>query len=149
MKKNLLITVFSGLVMLAGCSSTPEFNGMKPEKLEACPNTPNCVNSQETGFHSVEPFIISNTGKSNWNDIVAVVIAMPRTTVVENTDGYLHVEVSTAVFHFTDDLELLLNSNGKTIDIRSASRLGLSDLGANSRRVESLRKVLKNQKLIE
>jgi uncharacterized protein (DUF1499 family) len=37
----------------------------------------------------------------------------------------------TLVFRFTDDVELLLAAYGKTIDMRSASRLGYSDMGTN------------------
>lgn len=143
------ISILFGLIILSGCSSTPENNGMKPAKLSPCPDTPNCVNSQVTDFHAVAPFVMRKADKANWNAIVAVVTAIPRTKVVEQTDGYLHVEVSTLIFRFTDDMELLLSDNGATIDIRSASRLGLSDMGVNGRRVENLRKELKSKKLID
>ena len=43
---------------------------------------------------------------------------------------------------FTDDLEFLLDRERGVIDVRSASRVGYSDLGANRKRVEALRGVL-------
>jgi uncharacterized protein (DUF1499 family) len=43
------------------------------------------------------------------------------------------------VFRFVDDLELRLSVDDGRIHIRSASRVGNSDLGANRKRVERLR----------
>ena len=43
---------------------------------------------------------------------------------------------------YTDDLELLVLPTEKIIHIRSASRLGHSDLGANRKRVEFIRNLL-------
>jgi len=37
-----------------------------------------------------------------------------------------------------DDLELLADEEGGVVHVRSASRLGWSDLGANRHRVEAL-----------
>jgi uncharacterized protein (DUF1499 family) len=144
-----LLTVIYFSIFLSACSNLPDNNGMKPTQLTLCPNTPNCINSQQQGFHNTAPFIMKSSNEANWNGIVNVIIATPRTTVIEKNQGYLHVEVSSLIFRFTDDLELLLNANGKTIDIRSASRLGFSDMGANSRRVESLRSTLKSKNLID
>jgi len=38
-----------------------------------------------------------------------------------------------------DDVEFLLDDGTKTIHIRSASRVGYSDLGVNRKRVEAIR----------
>jgi uncharacterized protein (DUF1499 family) len=46
------------------------------------------------------------------------------------------------VFGFIDDLELHLRSAEGLIAVRSASRLGYSDLGVNRRRIEDLRALL-------
>jgi len=43
---------------------------------------------------------------------------------------------------FVDDLELQLRPQDALIAVRSASRLGYGDLGANRRRVEALRAAL-------
>jgi uncharacterized protein (DUF1499 family) len=55
---------------------------------------------------------------------------------------YLHAEVKSRVFRFVDDLELLLDPASGVVGIRSASRVGYSDLGVNRRRVETLRQQL-------
>ncbi|MCA8941395.1 MAG: DUF1499 domain-containing protein, partial [Planctomycetes bacterium] len=48
-------------------------------------------------------------------------------------------ECTTAVWRFVDDLELLLDDERSVIDVRSASRVGEFDFGANRGRVETLR----------
>jgi uncharacterized protein (DUF1499 family) len=68
---------------------------------------------------------------------------MPRTTVVSQTDRYLHAVVRSRVFRFRDDLELFISPDRELI-VRSASRVGNGDLGANLARVADLR-----QRLIE
>ena len=62
---------------------------------------------------------------------------LPRTQIVEQTAQYLHAEVSSALFGFVDDLELL--DTGTSVEARSISRLGDSDLGVNANRLASLR----------
>jgi uncharacterized protein (DUF1499 family) len=43
---------------------------------------------------------------------------------------------------FRDDIQLQFDPDSKLIQVRSSSRLGISDLGTNYRRVEALREVL-------
>lgn len=74
-------------------------------------------------------------------DIRAVVESMSRTTVVEQRGAYLRAEARSLVFRFVDDLELLLTDDDELV-VRSASRVGRSDLGVNARRVEALRERL-------
>jgi len=55
---------------------------------------------------------------------------------------YLHATATSRVFGFVDDLELLADPDRGLLQVRSASRLGDSDLGVNLRRVEGLRRGL-------
>lgn len=71
-----------------------------------------------------------------------VVEAMPRTAVLEASDGYLHATASSALFGFVDDLELHADPAAGVLQARSVSRLGDSDLGVNARRLETLRQAL-------
>jgi uncharacterized protein (DUF1499 family) len=54
-------------------------------------------------------------------------------------DDYLHAECRSALFRFVDDLEIQLRPGEGIAAVRSASRVGYSDLGVNRKRVESLR----------
>ena len=59
--------------------------------------------------------------------------------VKEATEGYLHATATSRLFGFVDDLELLAVPGAGTLEARSVSRLGDSDLGVNARRLERLR----------
>ena len=77
-----------------------------------------------------------------WAAAREIVAGSPRTTFVRDEPGFLHAEVRSLVFRFVDDLHLLLDSQAGCIHVRSASRLGKSDLGVNRRRIEALRVAL-------
>ena len=77
-----------------------------------------------------------------WNIAKASVLELPRTQIVAETSNYLYAESTSAIFGFVDDLELQLRPSDGVIAVRSASRLGRSDLGVNRNRIELLRALL-------
>lgn len=95
--------------------------------------------------HAVVPFQLIVPPTDAWRGLRTAFDALPRTKIVNATDDYLHVECSSAVFGFVDDLELHLRPAEKLIAVRSASRLGHSDFGVNRKRVEQLRALLITQ----
>jgi uncharacterized protein (DUF1499 family) len=102
------------------------------------------VSSQaDDDAHRVEPLQLRVAPEAGWAAARRAVEALPRTTVVRADERYLHAEVRSRLFRFVDDLELLLAEDGRRIDVRSASRVGHSDLGVNRRRVEALRQALR------
>ena len=64
---------------------------------------------------------------------------MPRTTLVTENQNYLHFECRSRLFRFVDDLEFLIDPDARVIQVRSASRVGYSDLGVNRARVNQVR----------
>ena len=71
--------------------------------------------------------------------------SLPRTKVLIKNDCYWKGVCKSLVFRFPDDLEILkiknnyeFKSSRGTIQIRSASRFGQSDLGVNQRRIVTL-----------
>ncbi|MDP2415874.1 MAG: DUF1499 domain-containing protein, partial [Hydrogenophaga sp.] len=48
-------------------------------------------------------------------------------------------QAQTRWLKFVDDMEFWVNPAGGVMDVRSASRLGREDFGANRKRVEELR----------
>ena len=62
--------------------------------------------------------------------------------LISHENNYFYFECTTRLMRYTDDLELLVLPTEKIIHIRSASRLGHSDLGANRKRVEFIRNLL-------
>jgi uncharacterized protein (DUF1499 family) len=129
-------------VLLIGCSGTrPAGLGARDGKLLPCPSSPNCVSSQALDEgHGVAPLAYSGPEQDAWYRLRGIVASLPRTSVVSDTGSYLHVEFTSLLFRFVDDVEFLADDNAKVIHIRSASRLGTSDLGVNRKRVEKIRR---------
>jgi uncharacterized protein (DUF1499 family) len=109
--------------------------------LVACPDSPNCVSSQADPSdekHYIEPLTLSDTspdiaGMATW------MAGRERCEVLDQGDIWLHATCSTAIFKWTDDIALLVDSDAGVVHVRSASRVGKSDLGANRKRVEAMR----------
>jgi uncharacterized protein (DUF1499 family) len=139
------------LVMpLFSCAGTKPANlGVKDARLAACPSSPNCVSSGDAdAAHSILAFQLAEPVPEAWRGVRAAVAELPRTKIITDSDEYLHAECRSAVFGFVDDLELHLKLADKLIAVRSASRLGYSDLGVNRRRVENLRSLLREQGVV-
>jgi uncharacterized protein (DUF1499 family) len=128
------------LALLSILSRRPANLGVHDGELSPCPDSPNCVSSRaQDQEHRIEPLTYSGPPVDAWRRLADVVRNLPRTRVVTQTADYLHVEFTSAVFRFTDDLEFQLDERAGVIHVRSASRTGHSDLGANRGRVERIR----------
>lgn len=68
-----------------------------------------------------------------------IVIGMKRSRIIRSTGPYIHAEFTSALFRFVDDVEFLVDDRASVIHVRSASRIGHSDLGVNRRRIETIR----------
>ena len=79
-----------------------------------------------------------NQVKQSYENLLDIASQIPRTKVLEQTDNYWHAVARSLVFRFPDDLEILQIPNQKVIQVRSASRIGVSDLGVNKNRVSRL-----------
>ena len=121
----------------------PESIGVGGDRrLAPCPSSPNCLSSQaEDPDHRVEPLEISVDTDRGWQLAVEMVRQAPRAKIVEHRPqrGYLHATFRSSIFRFVDDLELLLDRTEEVIHLRSASRLGYYDFGANGRRIDAMR----------
>lgn len=112
----------------------------QPTSLAPCPRTPNCVSSlAEDAVHAVEPLPFSGDSEPVMNRLLALVSAMPGARIQSAQGPYLHATFMSRFFRFVDDLELLADTADSVVHIRSASRKGSWDLGANRHRVERLR----------
>ncbi|MFO0879305.1 MAG: DUF1499 domain-containing protein [Gemmataceae bacterium] len=140
----LVVSVVSWAVIMglfSALATRPTNLGPHDGKLASCPTSPNCVCSfdQDPG-HAIAPLTFEDSPEAAWARLRAVLLQMPRTGIVTDEDGYLHVECTSLLFRFVDDLEFLLDADAKQIHVRSASRAGHSDLGVNRARVEAIRK---------
>ena len=135
-----LLLLFSALMITQCSGGRPPNLGVSDGKLSPCPDSPNCVSSQSTDKkHYIEPFRYHDTLAEARDRLVSILHSMGRSTVVTVQENYVHVEFASKLFRFVDDVEFYFDHDRKTIHLRSASRIGYSDLGVNRRRIERIR----------
>ncbi|MCP5324957.1 MAG: DUF1499 domain-containing protein [Oceanospirillaceae bacterium] len=129
----------SSLFLLAACSSAPMKIDPAQVALSPCPATPNCFSSADGASWQLQP-------EATWQQILQLLSQQERTELLEHNNRYAHFVVSSRLFGFKDDVELLME--GTDIHYRSASRVGYSDLGVNKKRMTSWRDKLIKENLI-
>jgi len=124
-----------------GCTGVRPANlGVKDGKLAPCPSSPNCVSSQGSDTaHAIEPLSFTGKVAGAHAALSTIILSMKRSQIITDTDSYIHAEFTSAIFRFVDDVEFWFDENAKVIHVRSASRIGHSDLGVNRERVEEIR----------
>jgi uncharacterized protein (DUF1499 family) len=111
--------------------------------LSSCPASNNCVVSQDADSkHAIDPIAYHVDRNTARETLLKVLSVVPRTEVIEQTDNYIHALSKSRIFKFVDDVEFYFPPNESVIHLRSASRVGESDLGVNRRRIEQIRLAL-------
>jgi uncharacterized protein (DUF1499 family) len=124
-----------GLLALIGCASDRQtMLGVQNNQLAGCPDSPNCVCSFETReSHRVDPL------RGDLATVRRAIAQMPRAEIIREDGNYLYAEFTSRLMGYVDDVEFLADPVTGMVHIRSASRLGHSDLGVNRKRVEDIR----------
>ena len=132
----LVLAALGGLYYLAQQSKTGAALGLVDGALAPCPASPNCVCSEAGApqSHAVAPL-----PSAAWDRLPGLVEAQGG-TVVARSEIYIAATFRSPLFGFVDDVEFRRGDG--TVQVRSASRVGRSDLGANAKRVEALRAAL-------
>lgn len=128
-------------MIFAGISGQrPMDLGIKDGRLAPCPQTPNCVSSQsQDSTHQIAPLTYREDSATAFAKLKQLIRGMERTAIVAEDEPYLHAEFTIPLLGFVDDVEFYLDEAAGVIHVRSASRLGESDLGVNRKRIETLR----------
>ena len=132
------------LAMRSIPTQKPTELGYSGNRFEPCPSDKrNCVCStdQDERFN-VAPINCKQSPQATFDRLKRLLEEWEGYEVVTKTDSYLHVEFTSRWMRFTDDLEFQLVADQGVIHVRSASRIGYSDLGANRDRVEKIRQHL-------
>jgi len=117
--------------------------GLVDGRLRACRSRRNCICTEDTERgHPEPPLAFDGDAAAALDRLAAVIVAMPRARVTTRSPGYLRAEFRTLVFRFLDDLEAAVDPAGGKLQLRSASRVGRGDHGANRDRVRDLRRRL-------
>ena len=146
----LSILIVAFIVFLFNFRSTSkagEASGLVEGMLSKCPNKPNCVCSEhkDDAKHYIYPIIIPQNITFDTFSLLKNVIQDMGGNVQVESDNYLAATFTSAIFKFVDDLEIRIDSTQKAIHIRSASRVGYSDMGVNKKRTKLLKKLFNNK----
>ena len=141
-------TIWSAL----GLGARPKDLGVKDGRLKRPSRTDNSVSSQahlwpEEPMHAqaqIDPLpIAGKNGAATVKRLKAIVQVMPGATVIESRSDYLYAEFETPLMKYVDDVEFWYDPKARVVQVRSASRMGSKDFGANRKRVEAIRARLK------
>ena len=149
------IALLAVAALLAGqlglLSGTPPADlGVRDGKLKRPSKTPNSVSSQadlwpgdaQQAYARIAPLPLVGSGAATIARLKTLVQAQPRTAVVKSESDYLYATFTTPMMKYTDDVEFWFDPAAQVVQVRSASRLGRKDLGANRARVEAVRVLL-------
>lgn len=125
----------------------PHDLGYRHGRFKPPSDTPNSVSSQtgmypghpQAAYADIAPLRFQGDGAAAMERLATVLQTMEGTRIVTRQPGYLHAECQTRWLRFTDDLEFSLDAPAGVIQVRSASRLGRRDWGANRARMEEIR----------
>jgi len=139
MKILFLIAIFSFVAYpFAKNNAKPKELGIVNGTLAPCPSSPNCVSSYASDAkHSIAPFPLHD--EKSLEILKGILKKHYNARIVKESPLYFHAVVKTKLLRFKDDIEFLVSEKEGLIHVRSASRLGYSDLGVNRSRLEEIR----------
>ena len=139
----LLALIIAYFFILGIQSKSGRGPGLIDGQLTKCPEKPNCVCSEfnEDGDHFVPPILFQNQPIISIDVIKDIIIEMGG-VIESESDQYLAATFRSSLFGFVDDFEIRLDSDQKNIQVRSASRVGHSDLGTNLNRVTQFKSLI-------
>lgn len=136
------VVAFFGLGLYSQTGQAP---GLQNGKLMPCPEKPNCVSSESAPTNSHAVAAIELTPEMGGEPMLIIKQAVENLggDVSTSDDNYLAATFTSDIFGFVDDVEFRIDNASKLIHVRSSSRVGYSDFGANRKRVEAIRAAIK------
>lgn len=123
----------------------PDNLGVKSGLLNRCPKTPNCVSSQSSDTtHRIDPITYEGDAATAFDRLKEAIEGISNAKIITAEPDYLYAQFTSRIMGFVDDVEFYLDEDNGAIQVRSASRLGESDLGVNRKRIEKIRKLLES-----
>lgn len=136
---NYNLTLLLTALLLTGCTGSPE----KPPAgaaLPPCGPLPNCVNSESgSGGKAIDAIQAS---PRQWQALKSWIAGRDNWSITVDDGDFVQAVTTTPLMRYRDDVMLRFDSEDGVIQVRSSSRLGISDMGANRERVERLRELV-------
>ena len=150
-RRSIAFVLFVGSLVASGCGGRiPHALVDGSGRLAPCPSSPNCVSSEASDeAHSISAYHIRGGAEAAWQALVAHLRSLERVELVTDEDDYLHAVFTSALMRYRDDVEFRLDRAEGVIRLRSASRVGYGDMGANRDRIESIRAALVQVGIVE
>ena len=152
--KVLLVGIVSFILirtLIPRLGGEPSWVNQDPPEFSDTTTNPNFVSSKsKISERYLEPILLPEDIDPNsaFKMILDLAEKQKGWKLVNSGDQWAHFECSTQWMNFVDDLAMKLNFKEEkqwVIDIKSASRLGYSDLEANRKRIEKFKALISNQ----
>lgn len=133
--------------------TAPTDLGVRDGRLKPPSSTENSVSSQ-AGLHpghpqrqyaEITPIALRGDGVETIARLQGVVAAMAGAQIIDSRPDYFYAQFTTKWMKFVDDTEFWFDPTNQVVQVRSASRVGLRDMGVNRARVEAVRAALAGQ----
>jgi len=144
------LVIITGLIvgqlgLLKG--SPPTDLGVHDGRFKPPSSTPNSVSSQaslypdhpQRAYAEIAPLPLKGDARATLDRIASIIESMEGGKIVKREPGYIYAQFTTRLMKYVDDVEFWYDPSAKVIQVRSASRLGSSDLGVNRKRIEAIR----------
>jgi uncharacterized protein (DUF1499 family) len=130
--------------------TAPTDLGVHQGKLKGLSSTDNSVSSQadlyadhpQRKYSSIAPLAVRGDGPTTISKLKVIVEGMDGAKLITNAPDYLYAQYTTPLMKYVDDVEFWFDPAAGVIQVRSASRIGKSDLGLNRKRIEAVRAAL-------
>jgi uncharacterized protein (DUF1499 family) len=129
----------------------PVFKAVVPLRSEA-PNTldrpADLADQQRRGYPDLQPVTLEAAPDRAFDDALQTAQAMDWEIVsADKSAGLIEATDTTTWFGFKDDVAVRLTpwGSGTRVDVRSVSRIGVSDLGTNARRIQDFLETLQER----
>ncbi len=125
----------------------PSDLGVRDGKLAPPATAPNSVSSQadlypghpQQAYAQIAPLSYSGDATAAMTRLSGAIRETDGAVIVQEKPDYLYAQFRTRWLGFVDDAEFWLDPATQVIHVRSASRIGESDLGVNRQRIETIR----------
>ena len=120
---------------------TPDVAAASPNKDAQGQDRTMVDEMQKSGYPDLAPIQLALPPDQAFAKAKAVAEAMPgwQVTNADLESGRIEATATSRIFHFVDDIVIRVrpDAGGSRIDLRSRSRVGQSDLGANAARIRT------------
>ena len=157
MAASFAVVVFLGMHLLSALSAPPIYQVSTnpedpPEFIDIVALRGESANSleldaatigpiQQESYPWVEPLLVRATPAEAFADVLGVLESMGLEVVATHPElGLIEAVDTTFWFGFKDDVAVRVRKypQGSVVDVRSASRVGISDVGAHAKRVKEI-----------